>query len=44
MEDGVLAGHMGANAVTGAMDYGVYSYIKHYALYEGNAKMSCIQL
>lgn len=38
-EDGVLAGHMGASAVTGAMDYGVYSYIKHYALYEGNAKM-----
>lgn len=38
-EDGVLAGNMGANAVTGAMEYGVYSYIKHYALYEGNGKM-----
>lgn len=38
-EDGVLSGHMGANAVTGAMEYGVYSYIKHYALYEGNGKM-----
>ncbi|MEY8494451.1 glycoside hydrolase family 3 N-terminal domain-containing protein [Lachnospiraceae bacterium 29-91] len=38
-EDGVLSGNMGANAVSGAMEYGVYSYIKHYALYEGNAKM-----
>lgn len=38
-EDGVLAGQMGANAVAGAMEYGVYSYIKHYALYEGNGKM-----
>lgn len=38
-EDGVLAGNMGANAVSGAMEYGVYSYIKHYALYEGNGKM-----
>lgn len=38
-EDGVLAGNMGANAVSGAMEYGVYSYIKHFALYEGNAKM-----
>lgn len=38
-EDGVLAGNMGANAVEGARNYGVYSYIKHFALYEGNAKM-----
>ena len=38
-EDGVLAGNMGANAVEGARKYGVYSYIKHFALYEGNAKM-----
>ena len=38
-EDGVLAGNMGANAVEGARRYGVYSYIKHFALYEGNAKM-----
>ncbi len=30
---------MGANAVIGAMEYGVYSYIKHFALYEGNSKM-----
>lgn len=38
-EDGVLAGNMGAKAVEGARNYGVYSYIKHFALYEGNAKM-----
>ena len=38
-EDGVLAGMIGASAVAGAMDQGVYSYIKHFALYEGNGKM-----
>ena len=38
-EDGVLAGNMGAKAVEEARKYGVYSYIKHFALYEGNAKM-----
>lgn len=38
-EDGVLAGHIVSNAVQGAMNYGVYSYIKHFALYEGNGKM-----
>ena len=38
-EDGVLAGNMGAKAVEGARKYGVYSYIKHFAMYEGNAKM-----
>ena len=38
-EDGVLAGNMGAKAVEGVRKYGVYSYIKHFALYEGNAKM-----
>lgn len=38
-EDGVLAGNMGAKAVEGARKSGVYSYIKHFALYEGNAKM-----
>ena len=38
-EDGVLAGNMGVKAVEGARKYGVYSYIKHFALYEGNAKM-----
>ena len=38
-EDGILSGNMGAKAVEGARKYGVYSYIKHFALYEGNAKM-----
>ncbi len=31
-EDGVLAGHMAANAIIGAEKYGVYAYIKHFAL------------
>ena len=31
-EDGVLAGNMAANAVAGAYEYGVYGYIKHFAL------------
>ena len=43
-EDGVLAGNMGAKAVEGARKYGVYSYIKHFALYEGNAKMVSVWL
>ena len=38
-EDGTLAGNMGAYAVKGAMEHGVYAYIKHFALYEGNGKM-----
>ena len=38
-EDGIISGNMGAKAVEGARKYGVYSYIKHFALYEGNAKM-----
>ena len=40
-EDGVLAGWMAAEAVAGAMDEGVYSTIKHYALYDCNGKMVC---
>lgn len=31
-EDGVLSGKMAANAIIGAEKYGVYAYIKHYAL------------
>ena len=31
-EDGVLAGYMATNAVQGAEEYGVYAYIKHFAL------------
>jgi beta-glucosidase len=41
-EDGVLAGKISAAAVTGAMKEGVYSYIKHFALYDSNGKMVCI--
>ena len=41
-EDGILSGNMGAKAVEGARKYGVYSYIKHFAMYEGNAKMVSI--
>ena len=41
-EDGTLAGYMGASAVSGAMKQGVYSYIKHFVLYDGNAKMVCV--
>lgn len=31
-EDGLLAGKMAANATVGAEEYGVYAYIKHFAL------------
>ncbi|MCR5769634.1 MAG: glycoside hydrolase family 3 C-terminal domain-containing protein [Butyrivibrio sp.] len=31
-EDGVLAGWMCANAVNGAREWGVYSYVKHFAI------------
>ena len=31
-EDGVLAGYMSAAAIQGAEEYGVYAYIKHFAL------------
>ena len=31
-EDGILSGYMAANAVIGAEEYGVYAYIKHFAL------------
>lgn len=31
-EDGFLSGKMAANAVVGAEEYGVYAYIKHFAL------------
>ena len=37
-EDGLLSGAIAANAVTGAKNHGVYSYMKHFALndQEGN--------
>ena len=41
-EDGVLAGKIAANTVIGAKNYGVYSYTKHFALYDSNGKMVSI--
>ena len=41
-EDGVLAGNIAANAVAGAKSRGVYSYIKHFAMYDSNAMMVSI--
>ncbi len=41
-EDGVLTGLLTGNAVAGAAENGVYAYIKHLALYDGNYKMVCI--
>ncbi len=38
-EDGVLSGKIASEAVKGAKSQGVYSFIKHFALYDGNAKM-----
>lgn len=40
-EDGVLAGYIGAMGVKGAMEQGVYSTIKHFAMYDSNGKMTC---
>ena len=40
-EDGVLGGYMCADAVKGAMSKGVYSTIKHFAMYDSNGKMVC---
>ena len=41
-EDGTLSGLIAAEAVSGAQDQGVYAYVKHFALYDGNAKMVCV--
>ncbi len=41
-EDGVFSGLMTGNVVEGAAENGVYAYIKHFALYDGNYKMVCI--
>ena len=41
-EDGTLAGYISASTVQGAASQGVYAYIKHFAMYEMNAKMVCV--
>lgn len=41
-EDGTLSGLIAAQAVSGAKSKGVYAYVKHFALYDGNAKMVCV--
>lgn len=41
-EDGVLAGYMAANAIKGAASEGVYSTMKHFAVYDCNGKMVCV--
>ncbi len=40
-EDGVLSGKMSANAVKAALEKGVYSTVKHFAMYDSNGKMVC---
>lgn len=43
-EDGYLSGEIAAQAILGAKEYGVYAYIKHFALNEmeqGRQKMIC---
>lgn len=40
-EDGVLAGKIAAAAVAGALNEGVYSTSKHFAMYDSNGKMVC---
>ena len=40
-EDGVLAGILAGCGVAGALDRGVYSTVKHFAMYDSNGKMVC---
>ena len=40
-EDGVLAGIMAGCGVAGALTKGVYSTVKHFAMYDSNGKMVC---
>lgn len=38
-EDGTLSGIMATAAIQGCQSQGVYAFIKHFALYDGNSKM-----
>ena len=38
-EDGTLSGIMATAAIAGCQSQGVYAFIKHFALYDGNSKM-----
>ena len=41
-EDGTLSGIMATAAIQGCQSQGVYAFIKHFALYDGNSKMVCV--
>ena len=41
-EDSLLSGTMSAYAIIGAKEVGVYSYIKHFVMYDFNGKMTCV--
>lgn len=41
-EDGILAGYIAANAIKGAEEYGVYAYMKHFALNDQETNRDCM--
>lgn len=41
-EDSFLSGTMSAQAILGAKEVGIYSYVKHFAMYDFNGKMTCV--
>lgn len=41
-EDSFLSGIMSAQAILGAKEVGIYSYVKHFAMYDFNGKMTCV--
>lgn len=41
-EDSLLSRTMSAQAILGAKEVGVYSYVKHFAMYDFNGKMTCV--
>ncbi|MBM6700412.1 fibronectin type III-like domain-contianing protein [Bifidobacterium pullorum subsp. saeculare] len=42
-EDGTLSGIMATAAIEGCQSQGVYAFIKHFALYDGNSKMVSVR-